>query len=446
MANFTKTSIEEFAAAAKRLNDSQQQSVQTDQGNNGKAFTTPFDFKYVACGSAKDIANNWKVLRFVGAPVKDPASYTKALPSDAHIKFIEKIVDQNGKNFFLILPDPDTTEGQNNVIWQIQRKVTVKSRKADGKVHYDVLEAFPEIDRIVNHCGLASDNNRYKFVSSWFPKAKVFMNCIDRSDDWCKTNKHTKVFCKSDNIDAKGNEWVEPGIKVFGFYDVLLGYAGKYKGWESFDTLVTRTGTMREPWVFRNASRIVEKELDEDVPSSTTFDEFKKQVVVGDLTDDELSYDRYDFDKITPSTPKQIMFHLGKQIKHIDDLLNTSYYDTLSKQCDAQEKAQENAETLSNAQQPVVEVPVQSVATRQSVAESTTASESKDFSSVLNGWALLNQAEKDGIEDVVTDDAGKVTSITYKDKVNQQYACDKCGVLSPVTYVHCPSCGAQFSL
>lgn len=443
MANFTRTSVEDFVAAAKKLTEA---NSTNQQSNSTRTFTTPFEFKYVACGPAKS-EDNWRVLRFVGAPIKDPASYSKPLPSDAHIKFITKILDQNGKNFLMVLPDPDTVEGQNNIIWQIQKKVTHKTYNAtEKKSHYDVLELFPEIDSIVNHGGLTSDSKRYNYVSSWFPKAKVFMNCIDRTDDWCKKNKHTKVFCKSDNIDDNGNEWVEPGVKVFGFYDRLLSLASKFNGWESFDALVVRTGTMNEPWNIKSASRIVEKELEEDVPSSTTFEEFSKKVVVGDLTDEELTYDRYDFDKIIPSTPKQIMFHLGKQIKKIDELLNTTYYDVLSKQCDEQEA---NAKTEFENSGAAEAAPVQTeapvakaeepVVTRK-VEEATT-----DFS-FLGGWSALNQSEKDGIASVDRDDAGKVINIIYKDTAAKQYACPKCAVLSPATYTHCPNCGAQFEL
>ncbi len=450
---YERTSAEAFkAAAAGKAKESDASNRENSSGPN-ISFSQPFSFKYVGCDSPKNNGKNSRVVRFVGSPVKeDAASYKTQLGTDAHFVYSEKIIDQNKKQFLLTLPDPYTREGENNIIWKIFNYVNKKSWDPVTRVaRKDILEDYPEVENIVNHCAIATSEKRYMYAPSWFPKQKLFINCIDRGDDWCKENKHTKVFCKSVNlsIDNEGvvTEWSEPGVKTNGFYDKLLTISAAFNGWESFDALISRTGSKTEPWRIKNASRLVSKELEEDYPSCMTKEEFIKQVSLSDITDEELSYERYDFDKeITYTSPRKIKYRLGNLIKRIDEILGTSFYDELCEQCGEDSTSEQDIgiqvspdpvpvteSTTEVPVRPTAEVPVRPSA---SVANA-------DLSSVVPNWNDLTKEEQDGIESASME--GSTLSITYKDKTAVIFACEKCGVPSPHTFTHCPGCGRAFN-
>lgn len=171
----------------------------------------------------------------------------------------------------------------------------------------------------------------------FYPSKQIVMNVIDRMDDWCKENKHTKLLSrkigKSESIqkDKDGKEKIvvikypKLGITET-LYEKIWKHCIRFIGDWDCDLVVRKVGD-REYDVHDFTE---EKYLSEEIINLGSIEE---------LTDEEKAYELYDIDKeYAPSSYNKLKKNLSGLFKMVDSEFGTTYYDEL---CDLAKIEQE---------------------------------------------------------------------------------------------------------
>ena len=333
---------------------------------------------------------------------------------------------------------------------------------ADGKsTKVNVNEQYPWFEK-VNKGGFAPTDKSYQYSKGWKGQQVVIMNVIDREDNWCAENKHTKLLSKK--LSGDNGEFAEIGVPSFGFCSALSNIVKSYGSWERYDVQVRRTGQKTTPIDVKQATLYKKnglvQELDKDKLQYVSLNET--------LTPEELEYERYDISKFfAPTTYQKILSKLGNTIKSIDVDLRTNFYEELQALAEKEKKEFEEvygstapapeaapAQTATVAQPtqtaPVTEAAPARTAVREAV--STPASGlTPDKIALLKGWNLLTDEEKAVIVDVVKNPDGTLADIVYNTD-HPVLSCPSiypdgshgCGINAPDFFRTCPSCGKSF--
>ena len=452
---YTVTDDEEFAAFAKRAEEEAAQ-----QNKSGSSFT-PKDYDKIEWVGLEEKA---KIIRIVGGAPSSMRPGSHVNPTDAHEIFVSTILDDNGKRMKLKLPLHADDISHEHIMWRIINKVNeVKWVKgADGKsTKVNVNEQYPWFEK-VNKGGFAPTDKSYQYSKGWKGQQVVIMNVIDREDNWCAENKHTKLLSKK--LSGDNGEFAEIGVPSFGFCSALSNIVKSYGSWERYDVQVRRTGQKTTPIDVKQATLYKKnglvQELDKDKLQYVSLNET--------LTPEELEYERYDISKFfAPTTYQKILSKLGNTIKSIDVDLRTNFYEELQALAEKEKKEFEEvygsnapapeaapAQTATVAQPtqtaPVTEAAPARTAVREAV--STPASGlTPDKIALLKGWNLLTNEEKAVIVDVVKNPDGTLADIVYNTD-HPVLSCPSiypdgshgCGINAPDFFRTCPSCGKSF--
>ena len=452
---YTVTDDEEFAAFAKRAEEEAAQ-----QNKSGSSFT-PKDYDKIEWVGLEEKA---KIIRIVGGAPSSMRPGSHVNPTDAHEIFVSTILDDNGKRMKLKLPLHADDISHEHIMWRIINKVNeVKWVKgADGKsTKVNVNKQYPWFEK-VNKGGFAPTDKSYQYSKGWKGQQVVIMNVIDREDNWCAENKHTKLLSKK--LSGDNGEFAEIGVPSFGFCSALSNIVKSYGSWERYDVQVRRTGQKTTPIDVKQATLYKKnglvQELDEDKLQYVSLNET--------LTPEELEYERYDISKFfAPTTYQKILSKLGNTIKSIDVDLRTNFYEELQALAEKEKKEFEEvygsnapapeaapAQTATVAQPtqtaPVAEAAPARTAVREAV--STPASGlTPDKIALLKGWNLLTDEEKAVIVDVIKNPDGTLADIVYNTD-HPVLSCPSvfpdgshgCGINAPDFFHACPHCGKTF--
>ena len=452
---YTVTDDEEFAAFAKRAEEEAAQ-----QNKSGSSFT-PKDYDKIEWVGLEEKA---KIIRIVGGAPSSMRPGSHVNPTDAHEIFVSTILDDNGKRMKLKLPLHADDISHEHIMWRIINKVNeVKWVKgADGKsTKVNVNEQYPWFEK-VNKGGFAPTDKSYQYSKGWKGQQVVIMNVIDREDNWCAENKHTKLLSKK--LSGDNGEFAEIGVPSFGFCSALSNIVKSYGSWERYDVQVRRTGQKTTPIDVKQATLYKKnglvQELDKDKLQYVSLNET--------LTPEELEYERYDISKFfAPTTYQKILSKLGNTIKSIDVDLRTNFYEELQALAEKEKKEFEEvygsnapvqeaapAQTATVAQPtqtaPVAEAAPARTAVREAV--STPASGlTPDKIALLKGWNLLTDEEKSVIVDVIKNPDGTLADIVYNTD-HPVLSCPSifpdgshgCGINAPDFFHRCPACNKEF--
>lgn len=457
--------------------------------STGNSFTREYeDVKWVGLED-----NQFKVIRIVGAP---PASMTGRAnsPTDAQEIYFSTILDDNNKKMQLKLPPHAEDLAHEHIMWRIinaVKEVDWRKNEATGKKekYFKYEGKYPWFDR-VHHGGFDPKNDEflYKINKGWQGQEVVIMNVIDREDNWCVENKHTKLLSKKVSLSKDGTaEFPAVGVPSYGFISQLANLVGRYRSWENYDLAIRRTGQMQSPYEIKPATifakaGLAEVEIGADKVPFVSRNET--------LTEEEKTWKRYEISKLyAPTTYTKILNHLGNTIKAIDADLRRNFYEELQGLAEKEKKEfEEKYGTQSSAAPtetveapavtpsfttlnesapatPVVETPVTapvvesatvaSPVTPSPVARTITnpvvaAALSAEKIALLHGWKDLTQEERDQIVDVEVDPVeNKVLSVKYSENSATTVKCIDaqgagCGLFSPSDFLHCPVCGASY--
>ena len=402
-------------------------------------------------------------MQIGGAPSSmRPGSHVN--PTDAHEIFVSTILDDNGKRMKLKLPLHADDISHEHIMWRIINKVNeVKWVKgADGKsTKVNVNEQYPWFEK-VNKGGFAPTDKSYQYSKGWKGQQVVIMNVIDREDNWCAENKHTKLLSKK--LSGDNGEFAEIGVPSFGFCSALSNIVKSYGSWERYDVQVRRTGQKTTPIDVKQATLYKKnglvQELDKDKLQYVSLNET--------LTPEELEYERYDISKFfAPTTYQKILSKLGNTIKSIDVDLRTNFYEELQALAEKEKKEFEEvygsnapAQEAAPAQTATVAQPTQTASVTEAAPARTAVREAApapasgltpDKIALLKGWNLLTDEEKSVIVDVIKNPDGTLADIVYNTD-HPVLSCPSiypdghagCGINAPDFFKVCPSCGSVF--
>lgn len=393
------------------------------------------------------------VVRMVGLPPHaEEISHgtTKAGPFDAFCFSYLSVMNASnpGHAANLILPSQRGKKGDDvHPIVRMAREI-LKEQTSNGASIPIYSSKFPELYAFAKFGGFPSDSAQ-RYYHSFKPYEVTVFNCIDREDDWCAKNKHTKLIARSGQDKDDGTQaFVEYGLKGNPFDTALvkcMTYAPEING---YDIAITLTGKKEEPIIVDDVS---------DEKDSRTFaktgctEEQREMIVVGPLTAEELSYELYDLPKeFRPSSPKKIFDVCGEFARKFDDAFDTNYYPLLKQQADdwVAEQEAKKAEKTAEAEAKVEAATNEAVekATRTVAEEVPAKAEEVEIDTGIKQlphidvlkpefWPAILSIKKDGDKFTAT--------FASDDKYRQKADCD-CGFRAPVAFNACPVCGSIF--
>jgi len=449
----------------------QMQDQQKVDAENSKSDFQGGDYEQIKYLSLiENKVKHERVFRIVGYPHKyraftdeQKAGFGLEIkPSDAKVVLRSDIVTDTGTsytkiNFPFVLKggryqaDPeyiltrlfrDVTAGKSVPIPEGEQ--TAEEKKNNWKYRKTFIhEGKSCLERIKNNKKKGENPTIFR---KFLPTMSVVMNVIDRHDDWCINEKHTKLLSQNMySFTPDGGTLVELpnniGINEK-LYNQIIDTSTVSGGWDMVDMVVKMAETNS---VF-------------DCTDVKYIDSASATIgVEGELTAEESAYELYDLDKLfANSRYYKLKKNLEGLFKLVDNELGTKYYEELLElvaeeklELDAIKEAQKK---LDEANAPVdespkettetkVDAPVEKAPLRGRTAEPTTDVISdedwkKAFPSIEsvpeNELAILKKA-------VVSITDGVPTYIA--DLETPPCGSADCGKEFPITIMTCPHCG-----
>lgn len=432
-----------------------EQEAQLGNNNFGGSFQKDYEeIKWT--GLEKNV---WSVLRAVSG---FPNSHLDS--STARSVIISKIVDDNGKQMKVVRPSytADPNYILTRIIAAVTKPVYVNNGTEKPIKKFPVQEQHPEIYNQIEKNGLNPADKRYMYDKGWKGSEVLIMNVIDRKQmDWHREHKHTMLLAKSIS-NVNGREFVDEGISWFASHDKLRHYLTSYGSWEKYDLGIKRTGQKSDAYIITNVTQ-----------SPLEVDEETRQYISStpNLTEEELSWERYDLDKLfRVTTATKIYNRLKNTIKRIDEALGTTFYAELLKEVEAEKKTFAEIYNKNSVEEtPAVNMTVSDPSATISVIAGNVAQNIPDPASTpartrervvtsraIEPWQELPFGEalpeyrRKQIVGLIKDETGKIINIKWSDEIpnDKLYSCPNaaCGALAPETDVpRCPLCGYDFS-
>ncbi len=497
-----KTPMQELMERRKR---------QQEEAENAKNYT-PIDYeniKYmgITTKEGKEKNNDYRVFRPIGMPYP-----LRREPTDPKFLLASKILKDDESGYSIIrwkpiekngkyVPDPDfplaklynmVTEGK----WETFEKPIFdrdKGKEVTGEFkhfHKDT-DIFIKVKSLWGNTKKKENPKAEQYPESFFPSGVVVMNAIDRKDDWCKENKHTKIPTKrvdySKIKDSEGKDKLIEFVNVPGLpasTDISY-YKGAYDKME--DLCVETSGS------FEDCDYIVKisgKEYEVSNSIKGNFNEYPtvKNCLVKDmgLTEEEKTYGMYDLDDlfdddIDIQCVKLEKHHIGlfklfdveigskKGIDLTSELQKRAEIGKKKLQEKAEKKqkekessespdtkkeeAKENKTEVKN-EEPKVEQERQERQARGTSAPSSTTEEGKEEMSLdkqcelfLKCWITGDDLDRQAYIDCIDhfEDGGK--KIVWKEsKITSIIKCDQgCQAEMPNVSYTCLHCGQKYS-
>ena len=468
MADYSVAGGDAFAAFVKKSEEEEAKNAAKQNGGN-KSFTYETQ-QWVGLDQGRA-----HILRLVGNPPETLTPGIKAGPYDAHEIFFETIKDDNGDRMQLRLPCHAEDINDEHIMWRIINKVKevdwVEDPANPGKKKRVPKHEKTLVYDKITHGGFnpadPKEADSYRYSKGWSGQQVVIMNVIDREDNWCVENKHTKLLSKKVTVGKDGVAYPTVGVPSYGFLSTLKKLVKVYGSWENYDIQVVKTGQMNTPYEVKNATYYKEVGVPE-------IDQSKLEVISLEksLTPEERAYERYDIAKFyAPTSYKNLKERLGKTIQEVDATFSTHYYQELCSLAEKEEAERKAAQEEAAANNPAPadaptyapeSDPVETAtyaAPAQTIVETKTAeapamatrgtvnaasSLAPNKIAALKGWMKLTDAQKAQIKDVILDANGNVTNVLYTEDAATQCKCNDCNMPSPSDFSSCPICGADF--
>jgi hypothetical protein len=415
-----------------------------------------------------------KFYRLIGAPPSAlPPSKTRDF--DAVEVFVCDVKADDGKRMQIRIPLKTDQQSNDHILHRLYARVTeadwvtVPGQTKKKKINKN-QDKYPELWEAVTKTGFKplTDGKSYQYASGLKGQQVAIFNVIDRNDDWCAANKHTKLLSKEVGVkvndDGKTNYYPKTGVPSFGFLQKLADQIAKYGNYENFDIAIKKTGEKTSPYELRNVSMLKSKDALEDVMNDDGSDINPEHIVIGPLTQEEIAYERYNLKHLfQPTSYSKILRRIPSVFKLCDACLGTTFYDELEKSSAAEKEewkklygdaaaAQEEDENAAittalneEAKPEDAPEPVPKAArTRPAVGPVAPSIDPKKLA-LLKGYSALTDEEKSWIKDVKVAADGTLDEIVWIDSQNESLLyCDNCNKMSPSSLTTCPSCGGSF--
>lgn len=356
--------------AKQRLLKFQEAKKKAEQAKSHGDFPKEDVPEFKTCILKKDTP---KIIRLVGN-----SPLMRENPTDPIIVKRALVKTDDGKWATIIMSDD--REHPVNKLWRTiigkykyDKENKVKNFDNKGKPSF---ERFIRNGKKVEEC----DAKEKGMMTDTF----YLFNCIDKTDNWCKENKHTKLLCwdcTTKEVDGKTVEYPIYGIKPSLYNNVFDEQCTALnRMYDEFDVVVKRLSKkLGESWIQifspEEKSKISQIGLDAD------------KVTMDYLTEEEENYEKYKLEDIPfvsrPTSASYVNKILGKLIQQADIDFNTNLKEDFAEWIEKEKKEweakkAETKETESTENTSEVE------SEEDEVTEETTSTETPSFDSMEN--------------------------------------------------------------
>ncbi len=180
------------------VSESKKEKEKKEERRKGEGWT-PVDFEQIEWLGLEDKKD--KVFRIVGNPIR-----ARQTGYDPKLINFSKIVDDKGRSCHIIWKSNDDGsvdenwiltklyDAVNSRLWQKYPNGQKNERGYDGEYVY-LHKETPSFKRIERNSKL-NEKHPQKFKY----RQRILFNVIDRQDDWCQKNNHTKALTSSKNF------------------------------------------------------------------------------------------------------------------------------------------------------------------------------------------------------------------------------------------------------
>lgn len=288
------------------------------------------------------VAGEFTQVRILGDPISDDRG-DKFSPKEINMA---RIVDAAGKQFRCIFED-DPSWIMNKIL-----KKVLSGKWDEAKQ----VKIFDHTDK-PSFKIVAKNSRENPYEQGWKPKKLILMNVLDRSKmPWHIENKHTMLL--SSKVSTKETEggtqyFYNNGVPKL-LYTTVWDNIVEFNGdWGDYDVVLTKVTAA--PWY--KAYHITD-----DAKKFSGKLETNDETAERALTQEELSWERYDLDKLFKVTSYQKIFkRIGDFIKQVDLDFGTLFYSELQDLAQTEKKAYEDnkqEEEKSAPAKPASELPV----------------------------------------------------------------------------------------
>ena len=415
-----------------------------------------------------------KIIRLIGnSPLMRESVYDPLIVKRALVK------TDDGKWATIILGDD--REHPVNKLW----RTIIGKYKYDKENKVKIFEnkGKPSFERFIRN-GKKPEECEEKEKGMMTDTFYLF-NCIDKTDNWCAENKHTKLLCwdsTSKEVDGKTVEYPIYGIKPSLYNNVFDEQCTALnRMYDEFDVVVKRLSKkLGDSWIQifspEEKSKISQIGLD---ASKVTMDY---------LTEEEENYEKYKLEDIPfisrPTSASYVNKILGKLILQADIDFNTNLKEDFAEWIEKEKKEWEAKKAETKETESTEDTSAEVESEDEEVTEETTSTETPSFDSMENveteesseDEELPSEVEEPTptvtkkvvktakfdpnslidkfphIAEMTDEDKGLIigydsesNTLKFKDNGGQEYpSCPECGNLIHDDTLVCPYCGVHF--
>lgn len=249
-----------------------------------------------------------KIIRLIGN-----SPLMRENPTDPYIVKRSMCIDDNGKWSAVILSDD-----RDHPINKLFRTIVGKYKyNKENKIRTYDNAGKPSFERFMTNGKSKEQLSAYE--RGMQPDTYYMFNCIDKTDNWCKENKHTKLLCwdsTSKEVDGETRTYYTYGIKPSLYNEIFdIKCTNLNRMFDQFDVVVKR---LKE----KLGDSYLTVCIPEEKTAISNMGLDPSKVSMEYLTDEEENYERYVLEDIPFVTrPTSAMFfnrNFSKLIKQCD--------------------------------------------------------------------------------------------------------------------------------
>lgn len=396
-----------------------------------------------------------KIIRLIGN-----SPLMRENPTDPYIVKRSMCIDDNGKWSAVILSD-DRDHPINKLFRTIVGKY--KYNKENKTRTYDNA-GKPSFERFMTNGKSKEQLSAYE--RGMQPDTYYMFNCIDKTDNWCKENKHTKLLCwdsTSKEVDGETRTYYTYGVKPSLYNEIFdIKCTNLNRMFDQFDVVVKR---LKE----KLGDSYLTVCIPEEKTAISNMGLDPSKVSMEYLTDEEENYERYVLEDIPFVTrPTSAMFfnrNFSKLIKQCDVDFGTNLQEDFALWIEKEKKEwaeknknnnsdsnSENTETTenevteetSNVNETVEtsneELPTEVEEPTPTVTKKVVKVAKFDPLALKTIFPYIDKLNEHELSEIVGYD-----ETTKKLKFNSDSICEcPCGMELPEDYTSCYKCGSQF--
>ena len=355
--------------AKERLLKFQQAKAKAEQAKNHSSFPKEEVPDFKTCVLSKDKP---KIIRLIGnSPLMRESVYDGLIVKRAFVK-----TDDDKWTTIML---SDERDNPVNKLWRtIIGKYTYDK---ENKTKIYANKGKPSFERFIRNGKKPEDclaSEKGMMTDTFY-----LFNCLDRTDDWCEENKHTKLLCwdsTTKEVDGKTVEYPTYGIKPSLYNNIFDEQCTALnRMYDEFDVVVKRLSKkLGDSWIQvfspEEKSKISQIGLDPN------------KVTMNYLSEEEESYEKYKLEDIPfvsrPTSVGYVLRVLGKLIKACDLDFGTNLYEEFVEYAEKEKKEWESRKAETKETESAEDTSAEVESEDEEVTEETTSTETPSFDSM----------------------------------------------------------------